>query len=176
VENGGHSRSRLTLWLTGAALATLAFSGGTAAQTMGNNSQPTSLDSAVRFLDRMARDKMFGLIVYYKENGQFAGHAQSVGMERLSTCTLRFRFLNDYFKNRPAQYVTRTIDFSIRREAYQERYNNVSDGITITGPVTMSDGSQEEGVNFGINGDLNEMSIKAFAYMINTCSKPYGFD
>lgn len=176
IANGQTLPGRAMRWILGAVVASASLAGASSGQSMGDGSEPQSLDSAVRFLDRMARDEMFGVIVYYKENGQFAGHAHSVGMDRLSTCTLRFRFLNDYFKNRPAQTVTRTIDFSIRREAYRENYNNVGDGITITGPVTMSDGSQEGGVNFGIDGDLNEMSLKAFAFVIKSCSKQYGFD
>ena len=145
-----------------------------AGQGMGDGSVPKSLDSAVRFLGKMARDQMFGVIVY-TDRGVFSFHGTVYAMEQPSTCTLRFLIKDS---DRPAQRtLTRTIDFAVRREVYSEAYNLVSGGITVTGPIVMTDGSTEGAVNFGIDTpDLKDMSIAAFQYIIDSCSTKYRFD
>lgn len=172
---------------TGAALALAAAmnSTGVSAQPTGDGSSPTSYNSAVQFLDQMARDRHFTLMAYQDQGGifqpgGFSYHAVSDAMSEVQRC--KFTFFASSYASPGANPISRTIDFTVRRDVQQSRYNNVLDGIDISGPVEYTDSKVRAthrirgGINFGMeDSSLLEMSLKAFQFIVDSCSTQYRF-
>lgn len=169
-----------------AALGALLIGAAVPAQPLGDGSSPTSYNSALQFLDRMARDRHFTLMAYQDQGGifqpgGFSYHAVTDGMSEVSRCKLAF--FASSFQNPRTNPITRTIDFTVRRSVEDSRYNNVLNGIGISGPVEYIDSKvrnsprTRDGVNFGIDDtSLREMSIKAFQFIVDECSTQYRFN